>query len=407
MKTALLFTLLLSFKAWSGPVELFKSQFPSSLGPITNQAFCWENNQGEAGGYRNEAKQRLASLTKLFTTLSSLESLGPEKTWTTTVWINNDRVHIAGDFDPWFEEEKIFSLIENLKALGLTKIKELTFDSRFVFTDMPQGQHTPVSSTLVSNALIHYFNPTGKFGAIAKERLLSVKKFQEEEGINYSLPAAGIPTSNVKFVNVNPLMNLAGSSLHTHQSKPLVTILKAMNMMSKNMVANVLWEESKKVTDPLKVFAKYGILPTEITLNNGSGLPVISGQTRLDNLASCQSILKLLRALEIKASNLKLNIDEFVAVGTDLGSLKERFLNDLPLKESIAAKTGTLKNSSTLAGWIESAKPLRFVILNHVTETLKARDWQDQFLSKWISQTARPRNYSSEMIYPVDSNFFN
>lgn len=394
--------LILSTTAWAqDPVALFRRHYPAAtLGPITDQAFCWDDNTGMTGAYRGDATQRLASVTKLFTTQLALEAYSPEKTWTTTIYRLGTRVHIAGGMDPWFEEEKIFALIQALKNEGVTRITELTFDGAFVFTDTAQSQHTPATFPLVQAALGRYFTASGAFTAVANQRRAAVAAFQKEEGINIPLPTSGIATVKIAPAHTNPLLNVAGVTIHRHTSRSLVTILKAMNIMSKNMVANMLWEQARRVKDPATTFTG------SFKFHNGSGLPVINGETRLDNTASCQTILAMLRALETKIDKLGLEINDVVGVGTDFGSYRDRFLNDLNLKESIAAKTGTLKHTSALAGWIESDKPVRFVILNHTTASTQARAWQDRFLSTWQNGTSRPRGYIRSSVYPVDEAFF-
>jgi D-alanyl-D-alanine carboxypeptidase/D-alanyl-D-alanine-endopeptidase (penicillin-binding protein 4) len=403
-----LLSFIFSLNVWAqDPVALFRSHFPAQqLGPLNQQAFCWESANG-AGNYRGTSPQRLASVTKLFTTALALESFGPEKTWTTTVYRLGTKVHIAGGMDPWFEEEKIFSLIQALKDLGVTQISELTFDGAFVFTDTSQSQHTPATFTLTQAALARYFSASGNFAAYATGRRAAAAAFQNEEGVSAPLPTKGIATAKITPAHSNPLANLPGVTVHRHTSKPLVTILKAMNIMSKNMVAHMLWENSRRMKNPADVFSKMGIAPSEYNFISGSGLPLINGQNRTDNVATCAAVLKLLTALESQLNKLGLEINQVVGVGTDFGSYRDRFLNDLALKEAVAAKTGTLRHSSALAGWIEAEVPVRFAILNHTTATTNARSWQDRFLSRWMNGQSRPRGYIRESVYPVDTNFFN
>jgi D-alanyl-D-alanine carboxypeptidase/D-alanyl-D-alanine-endopeptidase (penicillin-binding protein 4) len=404
----LLLLLLVSANVWSqDPIALFRSHYPAQvLGPLVEQAFCWNDATGASGAYRGDSPQRLASVTKLFTTLLALEAFGTEKTWTTTVYTLGSRVHIAGGMDPWFEEEKIFALIGALKEQGITRITELTFDGAFVFTDTAQTQHTPATFALVQAALSRYFTASGALTATAKLRRDAILAFQKEEGISIALPATGIATVKIAPVQANPLLNLAGVKVQTHTSRPLPTILKAMNIMSKNMVANLLWEQARRVKDPATTFAALGIAAKDYKFHSGSGLPVLT-PSRVDNTATCNAILTMLKKLEEKILASNLEINDVVGVGTDFGSYRDRFLNDLNLKEAIAAKTGTLKHSSALAGWIESPNPTRFVILNHTTASSEARAWQDRFLSRWQSSVARPRGYVRTSVYPVDSAFFN
>ncbi len=404
----LLGLILATANAWADPVALFKQNFPArTLGPLTEQAFCYEDENGLKGDYRGQQMQRLASVTKLFTTLMALENISIDKSWTTEFWLKGDRLHIKGSLDPWFEEEKIFGLIADLQKLGIKKLSQVSFDSQFVFTDTALSRHTLPSSTMTLEALKRYFNPSGKLTSVAIQRLKAVKEFQQEESLSLPLPTTGMITTQIVFSSQNPLQGQTGVRVFKHQSVKLPVILKAMNAMSKNMVSHLIFDQANKVRSLKDVLLKYKIQPTEYKFYNGSGLPVIQGESRVDNLSSCFAILKLLKALEKRASELSISLDEVVAVGSDLGSFKERFLLDLPLKDSVMAKTGTLKHSSSLAGWIEAAVPVKFAILNHTSATLTARSWQDGFLSKWMNGQALSRGYVRLNIYPLEGPFFN
>lgn len=404
----LLGLILSTANAWADPVALFKQNFPArSLGPLAEQAFCYEDDNGVKGDYRGQHLQRLASVTKLFTTLIALENISIDKTWTTEFWLKGDRLHIKGGLDPWFEEEKIFGLIADLQKLGVKKISQLSFDSQFVFTDTALSRHTLPSSAMTLEALKRYFNASGKLSPVALQRLKAVKDFQKEEHLSIPLPTSGIVTPLLTHSAQNPLQGQVGVKVLKHQSKPLPVILKAMNAMSKNMVSHLLFEQAGKVRALKDVLLKYKIQPAEYKFHNGSGLPVIQGESRVDNLATCFAILKLLSALEKRALELQVPLDELIAVGSDLGSFKDRFLTDLPLKDAVMAKTGTLKHSSSLAGWIEAPTPVKFAILNHTSATMPARNWQDSFLSRWMNGQALSRGYVRVNIYPVEGPFFN
>lgn len=398
--------LLTTFALAQDAAELFQQTFPTSLGPLDQQAFCAENERDEHVAHRPHELQRIASVTKLFTTLLALESMALDQRWITTFTLADERLHIAGGDDPWFEEEKALALIDALKTLGVRRLKEITFDQALRFEDSNLQSYQVLTPTTVAQALRRYFTPSGKFTAQANANRAAAADIMREQGADFALPTSGIATARVRFSLTNPLVGTAGARTFTHTSRTLRDVLKGMNVYSKNKVAQNLWELALQRVALTDVLDKHQIPRDEVSLRNGSGLPFTSPQ-RFDNAASCAALLKLLRALEEKAQDLGVDRTSIIGLGVDLGTLQERFLDDLPLKQGIMAKTGTIRDASTLAGWISSDHDYRFAVLNQTASITNARSFQDRFMSLWMKQSGgtRPLVYSPISLYPLEGAF--
>jgi D-alanyl-D-alanine carboxypeptidase/D-alanyl-D-alanine-endopeptidase (penicillin-binding protein 4) len=388
--------------------DVFVRNHPAAVGGISDQAFCSQGPDGEVSAHRPRAHQRIASVTKLLSTLVALDALSPEQRWTTRFTLAGTRLHIAGSGDPWFEEEKVFALIDALQKMGVTRLDEVTFDQFVLFDDEGQQSHQPITIAGVQAAFRRYFTATGAFGEQTRTFRTMAANFMREQGADFPLPTRGIPTGTVRYSASNPLISAGGARTFTHTSRPLKDILKAMNIYSKNKVAQNVWVTASLVRPNLETLRKYGVTADEVRLHNGSGLPVLTSNGRLDNTATCLAVLKVLAGLEEVARWRGIELEEVVGVGTDVGSYKDRFLNDLTVKESVIAKTGSLRNTSSLAGWIEGDVPYRFAILHHTSNATAARTAQDRFLSLWMrgeNGPARARPYRPLPMYALERDF--
>jgi D-alanyl-D-alanine carboxypeptidase/D-alanyl-D-alanine-endopeptidase (penicillin-binding protein 4) len=408
MKSYLALLLLSVHALAQDPATLFRRHYPSaSIGPIGDQAFCAEDDRGTQWGYRAQVAQRIASVTKLFTTLVALDAYPAEQRWGTRFTLAGTRLHISGSGDPWFEEEKVLGLIEALQRLGVMRLDEVTFDEYFHFIERQPLSHYTVTIAEIRQSLARFFTPGG---SVPPASLALARTAMQESSVSLPLPTRGIPTMSVRHSSTNPLATVPDAIVFRHESRPLKDILKAMNVYSKNKVAQHLWANLSHRIDTAAVFTRHGIPANEVVLRNGSGLAVLNGNGRFDNTATCRAVLKMLAALELLVRERGLTMEEVVGVGTDLGSYEKRFLNDATVKAAVVAKTGTLRNTSSLAGWIEGSVPFRFAILNHpsaASGTKNARNFQDRLISLWMrgAGPAQARPYSRLSIYALEGDF--
>jgi D-alanyl-D-alanine carboxypeptidase len=101
----------------------------------TKAAFCFAVEDGAVTGYNENDPVRTASVTKTLTTFWAVERLGPDFQYTTKIYYqpSNHEMHIEGQRDPFFDRDRMYTLLADLNRKGVKKIDHLTFDSNFWF----------------------------------------------------------------------------------------------------------------------------------------------------------------------------------------------------------------------------------------------------------------------------------
>lgn len=353
----------------------------SGISLISNNAFCVDTGNGAKGVNVNKL-MRIASVTKLFTTLHASETLDLHKTYSTYFKISADHLHIEGSGDPYFEEEKMILLLYNLNQLGYKSFKKVTFNADFKFYDLGMEKHEIITPEKTLARLSLYFNRNSK--NLIQEKLNVTKKFAEEEGIfidDSILPI--VHANSIELVRKNPFRKKLNTT-YVHVSRPLHRLIKAMNVMSKNYVSQNIYEEASKKIKLASILTKYGINQKTFIIHNGSGLPIKGVDSRKDNWASCKTVLEVIKLIKKSITKHNLTLSDVVAVndGQDLGTFRSRFSLFPETRGAILAKTGTLMHTSTLAGIASMEDNVPFAILNHTSKIPKARDMQDEFSSR-------------------------
>jgi D-alanyl-D-alanine carboxypeptidase len=241
---------------------------------------------------------------------------------------------------------------------------------------------------------------------LIRSKWLIAHEFAREENVDFDKTITpSINAKTVSLIAVNPLIGLA-PTVYTHTSKPLHSILKSMNVMSKNLVAQNVFLEAGRVKSFETLMSEVGIERKSFQIYNGSGLPVKTTNTRKDNLASCRTVIKVIGLLSESVKKHGLILSDVVAVngGEDLGSFRERFLKFPETHEAVISKTGTLMHSSTLAGVLLIDGQVPFAVLNHTTNVSNAKKFQDSFVSRIFHHLGEPTpmDYSKISIFPWD-----
>ena len=376
------------------------------LGALSEQAYCYDQNG--INGYQVDKLQNIASVTKLLTTLLASENLDLHKQYTTKLYIADNKLHIEGSLDPYFEEEKFLLMMQALNQLGYKSFAEVTFDKNFLFYDLALSQHGIVTTEMTRARMAALFSQ--KASNQLKTEWLETVKFAKEEGVD--LDPSKVPsvlTSSVKISTVNPLFD-GNPVVLIHKSLPLHRIIKSMNVMSKNLVAHNIYTEASQKRTFDQLMQELGIDKKTYIIYNGSGLPVRTTGMRLDNKASCKTLLSLIRALKGSILKHNLQLSDVVAVngGKDLGSFRERFLKQPETHQAVISKTGTLAIASTLAGFLMINDDVPFAILNNTAQTQTARVLQDQFIARMFHHLGSPTaiDYQKISIFPWDGESF-
>lgn len=195
--------------------------------------------------------------------------------------------------------------------------------------------------------------------------------------LSLNLKRRGIKAT-FKKVDAAKANQLATEEISSLISLPLSEMVKFVTLYSENTLANRLAmaaarkigfeRDSKGLTRTLKLaLEEIGVNSQGLIAKDGSGLDK-------DNRLSTQTVVELLS--KIRDNSEFLAIYEGLPVAGESGTLKKRFTENGPeAAGQVKAKTGWLRNTVTLAGYVKSAdKEYAFAILaDGITPTLSAR----------------------------------
>ncbi|ACK69495.1 peptidase S13 D-Ala-D-Ala carboxypeptidase C [Gloeothece citriformis PCC 7424] len=291
-----------------------------------------QSEWAELANHRSQIPASAASLTKIATTLATLETWKPDHRFETRIYhtgsiqngvLQGDLI-IQGNGDPLFVWEEAIALGNTLNQLGINQVKGnliITGDFVMNFKSDPQ----------VSGALLKQGLNEGLWSFVVEE--------------SYQNLPPNTPRPQLKIlgeIQVSPLIPSEAQLLLRHQSLTVLELLKQMNIYSNNVMSDILAQSvggSQKVMEIVTRVAK--IPPGEIQLINGSGLGV-------ENKITPQAVTQMLITIERRyAPKITLN-DLFPVAGLD----KKGTMQWRNLPPGVAMKTGTLAQVSALAGVI-------------------------------------------------------
>lgn len=334
--------------------------------------------------YQGDVRRSAASITKAATTLAALATWGAEAQFETLVgWqgsiedgvLKGDLIVEGGD-DPLFVWEEAIALANTLQTLG---IRQVTGD------------------LIVTNAFNMNFESDPLIsGQWLKESFNRAEWGYDVERAYLEMPP-GTPTPELQIdgqVRAEPgsWRNRASGWLVSHQSLPLVAVLKAMNIYSNNPMAEQMANTlggSQAVMQ--KVEEVTGIPPEEISLINGSGLGEENQLSPRAAVAMMQQIQEILRSTAISSQGTTLArtytiSDIFPIAGADGGTVTDR-----GIPNNAVVKTGSLAVVSALAGAMPTKDKgvVWFSLLNYGLGLDALRSRQDQVLTALEKQWGR------------------
>jgi D-alanyl-D-alanine carboxypeptidase/D-alanyl-D-alanine-endopeptidase (penicillin-binding protein 4) len=312
-----------------------------------------------------------ASLTKVATTLVSLETWGIDHRFETPISITGQIQQgvVTGDLivqaggDPLFVWEEGFALGNTLNQMGIRKVAG--------------------NLIIVGNFQMNFEIDPKKSGELLKQALNS-ESWQDDAAYQYTQLPPGTRKPQVDIagsVQVVPTLGLIPTNqtlLVQHYSLPLTQILKQMNVHSNNVISEslaVMAGGAQVVAQ--KSAALAGVPQDEILLANGSGLGM---ENRISPRAVAAMYAHIQRYLE--ARNLTI-ADLFPISGTDLGTIDYR-----RIPPAAVVKTGTLNEVSALAGVLPTRDRglIWFSIINRGTDLEDLRQQQDVLLQQLTTQ---------------------
>ncbi|MDO9181978.1 MAG: D-alanyl-D-alanine carboxypeptidase [Bacteriovorax sp.] len=358
--------------------------------PPAEQAYCYSNERGEVVGENLDTRIRLASVSKLLTSLWALNKLGATFQYETKLFIKGNNLHIAGSVDPFFGNEKIFFLLSQLNDLGYKHFDTITFDKSIQINPNAQdySDQYPLI-TRISNArnLKTYFN-TQTWSELLKAQYAHISELSDGK----IKPMVEFSIGEAKYVDKNPYQNDPEVKSLTLSSPALFQYLKEINVQSNNYAAQTIFFKLGGAPLFEKFLADYyNKTRDKIYFFTGSGLPEIRDGKRLDNYATCTTMIELMTELKYILEDQGHDLQDILGVaGSDGGTLSTRIF-PVEYQNSILAKTGTLTSTSAFAGALSSKNGTRiYGIFNQSKDIEGSKNIQNEMVKSIMSQLGGP-----------------
>jgi D-alanyl-D-alanine carboxypeptidase/D-alanyl-D-alanine-endopeptidase (penicillin-binding protein 4) len=334
-----------------------------------NQGIWIQTNNKLLANHQGNKALSAASITKVATSLVTLNKWGPDHQFITLISTNGviengilkGDLIVQGDQDPFFVWEEAFALGNLLNKIGIQEVTgNLIITGKFY---MNYENNPKLAGNLFKQAI--------------NSNLWPQEALTQYQGLSNNIPRPNVKINGEVTVLSTPPAN--SKILIKHYSFPLAELLKKMNQYSNNLMADmfaqsvggakIVAEEATKLTS---------VTAGEIQLVNGSGL----GE---ENIISPRAATALFLALEKYLQSYNLNIaDLLVVVGQDEGILDGR--KSLP--NNAVVKSGSLDNVSALAGALPTEKDgiIWFAILNQGPSLNEMRSDQEKLLNNLLKQ---------------------
>lgn len=343
-------------------------QFLQAWGPkggTAAQGVWIQSGLSILANYQGNVPLPAASLTKIATTLASLEKWGPNHQFETLVSatgpvkdgvLQGDLV-VSGNGDPFFVWEEAIALGNSLNQMGIRRVT-----GSLVIADAFYMNYE-VDPNIAGQRLLQALNSsTWSPEIVGQYSMMPPKTPKPQIAIAGGLKVATAPIPKTIL-------------LLRHNSLPLTQILKEMNIYSNNEMAEILARNLGGPQITAQIAAQSAdIPPAEIQMVNGSGLGV---ENRISPRAVCAMLTTVDRFLQPH----KLSVDDIFPVSgrEHRGTMQAR---KLPLGTAI--KTGTLNTVSALAGRMPTRDrgQVWFSIINWGGDVEGFRVQQDELLAR-------------------------
>jgi serine-type D-Ala-D-Ala carboxypeptidase/endopeptidase (penicillin-binding protein 4) len=311
--------------------QLAVQQHLAALEAMTNsnQGVWMQTGDKVLVDYQGTTPLSAASLTKVATSLAVLTTWGIdhqfETVFSSTVPIQAGVVQgdlvVQGGGDPFFVWEEAIAVGNALNQAGIRQVTgKLIVAGHFAMN----FEESPLTSGQLLKQALNADLWGGE--AEAQYQQLAPGTARPQVVIQGDVQLGAMPA------NAQPILK--------RQSMPMVDLVKAMNIYSNNVMAQMLADSvGGAAAVSLKAAALTQIPPVEIQLSNGSGL---GPENRISPRAVATMMIAIQRYL--KPRNLTL-ADVFPVIGRDGGTLAGR-----QTPRGSVVKTGTLNEVSALAG---------------------------------------------------------
>jgi len=304
-----------------------------------------------------------ASIQKIFTGAAAVMHLPMDQAFSTSLWTGTEpnSLVIQGSYDPWMSTDPKLAI-----KMGRTSLPRFEYNSLKALKDANYG--TIKSFTLYYSSL---------FTSDTEH----IKKFFRKNGI----------TANMKRVSMESALNLSDTRILGSESPVLEEILAYALTWSENtlseriariasVAAGNTFDQAGVAETFSSVLQELGIEASNMIVKDASGLSK-------ENRVTANQVGQLL--VKIKSDDRFVPLINGLPVSGISGTLRNRFTETAPDAVGlIKAKTGTLSNTTNLAGYVESGdREYVFVIISdRHTKTYsvarRIRDLVDKILGK-------------------------
>lgn len=334
---------------------------------------------GEVVYSRDAYRERKpASTLKLITAVAAYTYLEPTARFSTSVYMGTEKksIVIQGSYDPWISYRE-----PEATKMGRTSLLKIGFNSIKAVREKYNGSATGMT--------IYYSN-------LWPRDIANLKVFFKKRGLR----------PNIKRVSTDEAVLLSGEEIRSSQSPDLTTMVNWALMWSDNDVStNVAKLASQAAGNGLsaeginktflKIFADMGIDSSRFFASDGSGL---SGENKL----TADLLAKVL--VKSHSDPILSKIIDGLPVGGMTGTLRRRFIETSPDAVGLVkAKTGTLKTTVSLAGYVESGdREYAFVIISDQIRIgaayhARAKAAVDRLLGRLAQPLAQAQRASTNM----------
>ncbi|MEM9137933.1 MAG: D-alanyl-D-alanine carboxypeptidase [Cyanobacteria bacterium P01_F01_bin.42] len=338
-------------------------------GVASNVQGLWIQSGTHAyAAHRESAPLAAASVTKIATSLTALQQLGPAYRFTTKFGytgrvvdgtLRGDLV-VAGGDDPFFVWEHAFEVANLVESLGIKQVS---------------------GSLIIQAPFAMNFESEGQLAGELLRQALSSSLWSEAAIAQFSTLPSETPRPNIQVLgDIQIVSKLPGNTtwLVQHQSLPLIELLKRMNRYSNNPMADQIASYlggADHVTQVVQTLT--GLGSEEVKFINGSGLGT---ENQITPQGAALMIQALAKFLESEGMSLG---DVMTIVGVDEGILDPR-----PLPTGLVAKSGTLDQVSALAGVLptQTEGPIWFSMFNTQGDVVSFRRAQEALLGEMVNR---------------------
>lgn len=320
-----------------------------------------------------------ASLQKIFMGTAAVMHLPMDQVFPTSLWLGNqpNSLVIQGSYDPWISTSSTLA-----EKMGRTSLPRIEFNSLKVLKEL--------NPNLDSNFTLFYAN-------LFTSETDHMKKFFREKGVNVKL----------KRVSNRTALDFSERRILTSESPELEEILGYAVAWSDNtlseriarlasVAAGNTFDQAGVTTTFASVLQELGIESSNMIVKDASGLSKA-------NRVSAHQVGQLLVKIRTDERFVPL-INGFPVSGIS-GTLRNRFTETAPGAVGLVkAKTGTLSNTTNLAGYVESEdREYAFVIIadRHVktySVANRIRDLVDRILGRIAAPFLREETLEPEVV---------